>query len=239
MNKLLLLLAAVFLLTAALFKDQVDLALAGWKYAHSPAIGELSSEAFVKRILSQDGKFDPNAKSGVWFNKKVDVPGLELANVIGQAPDILGDSSDGKWIEVDLTKQHLYAHEGNRIVFDFPISSGLPWTPTITGEFHIWAKVKAQRMKGGSITDGSYYDLPNVPFVQYFYNGYGLHGAYWHNDFGKPRSHGCVNISISDSQRLFDWTQPTLGPNEYARYNIKPEESTRVVVHGKTPTNVN
>ena len=197
---------------------------------------ELTSKEYVSKITSSTGKIEPSLTSGVWFNRKVTVPSLDLAERLANLNQvILGQNTYQKWIDVDLTTQHLYAYEGDRVAFDFPISSGLPWLPTVTGEFHIWAKVKSQRMTGGQIENGTFYDLPNVPYVQYFYGGYGLHGAYWHNDFGRPRSHGCINIRIADSEKLFSWTDPTLGQNEYAKYNIAPGVGTKVVIHGATP----
>ncbi|MCL4390483.1 MAG: L,D-transpeptidase [Patescibacteria group bacterium] len=221
-----LLVALTVFVTTLAFRAQVN----------SQVADELSSKAFIDRILSSTGKLDPNATTGVWFNKNVGVPTADLAAALldSASTNVLGTSSD-KWIEVDLTTQHLYAHEGGRVVFDFPISSGLPWFPTATGEFHIWAKLRSQEMIGGSRDNGTYYDLPNVPFIQYFYNGYGLHGAYWHHDFGHPRSHGCVNIDIADSEKLFNWTDPQLAPGQSAVFNIDPSVGTRVVVHGTTP----
>lgn len=227
MAKFWILLIAFFVLVASLF------------YRNKPA-SELLSKKYLDRILAQDGQYDPTAKKAVWFNKEIPLPGPNLAEKIVRDPvKVLGQTTDEKWIEVNLTAQHLYAHEGNRIVFDFPVSTGLPWMPTVTGEFYIWAKVRAQRMTGGSVAAGTYYDLPNVPFVQYFYGGYSLHGTYWHNDFGKPRSHGCVNVSIPNSERLFWWTNPDLPQGIGANYHIQPSESTRVVVYGTTPSNIN
>lgn len=198
---------------------------------------ELTSQKYLQQIYSTDGKFDPNAKKAVWNNKEVPPPTVDLTNRLFQDPTkVLGDSTGEKWIEINLTTQHLYAHDGGNIVFDFPVSTGLPWTPTVTGQFYIWAKVRAQRMTGGDVANGSYYDLPNVQFVQYFYKGYGLHGTYWHNDFGKPRSHGCVNISNPNAEKLFWWTNPPLSEDKYSDTGIKPETSTRIVVYGKTPT---
>lgn len=205
------------------------------------AVSELTSERFLKQIYSATGQFDYTAKKAVWFNRTVALPKLELAQMIMSTPtSVLGETSLEKWIEIDLTNQKLTAHEQSpgqdRIVFTFPISSGLPWMPTVTGQFHLWSKVRSQPMTGGSVDDGTYYNLPNVPFVQYFYQGYGIHGAYWHNDFGKPRSHGCINLRVEDAAKLFFWTEPQLSPGEYVRYHIPKEKGTRVVVHGTTPT---
>lgn len=111
-----------------------------------------------------------------------------------------------KHIEVNLSTQHLYAYQGNNLIYDFLISSGTLVHPTVTGTFHPWIKLWSTEMIGGSKARGDYYDLPNVPYVMYFYQGYGIHGTYWHHNFGHPMSHGCVNLSIADAKLLFYWT---------------------------------
>ena len=108
-------------------------------------------------------------------------------------------SSGGKWIEIDLSKQRLAAHQGNRIVKAFPISSGLARTPTPKGTFRIYAKYRKVRMRGPG------YNLPNVPWTMYFYRGYGIHGTYWHHNFGRPMSHGCINMKTSNARWLYRW----------------------------------
>lgn len=125
-----------------------------------------------------------------------------------------------KRVEIDLTNQRLYAYEGDTLIYNFIISSGKPWWATPTGTFKPWTKITSQRMRGGSKFYGTYYDLPNVPHVVYFYKDYAIHGAYWHNNFGTPMSHGCVNLTIPDSQKLFNWI----------------EYSTPITIYGKTPT---
>ena len=231
---------AVLVLTTILaFRGAIKTEFKKWQLGNSPVVSELSSSDYVSRVLTSSGKYDPSATNAVWFNKGVPVPGPDLGLRLANLKEVvLGQNTDQKWIEINLTTQHLYAHEGDHVAFDFPISSGLPWLPTVTGEFRIWAKVRSQRMTGGSVDNGTFYDLPNVPFVQYFYKGFGLHGAYWHNDFGHPRSHGCVNISIPNSEKLFNWTDPVLSPGEYARFNIDPNAGTKVVVHGTTPNSL-
>lgn len=221
-------------------RNDINYFVKAGRFADSPAKNELSSGNFINEITSSDGKFNPKLNQAIWFNKPVAEPTDYLSSILGSKPNnILGDNSSEKWIDIDLTTQTLRAYQGNQIVYTFPVSSGLPWFPTVTGEFHIWAKVSIQRMVGGSVSDGTYYDLPNVPFVQYFYNGYGLHGTYWHHDFGKPRSHGCINLSIEDAKTLFYWTNPPLPSGQSVFINIPPDQSTRVVVHGTTPTNIN
>lgn len=115
--------------------------------------------------------------------------------------------NEARWIRVDLSQQIVVAYEGVTPIRAFVISSGLPRTPTVTGEFRIKTKVKSQTMTGGS--GAYYYNLPNVKWVQYFYQEYSFHGTYWHNDFGKPKSHGCINMTNADAKWLFDWAGPT------------------------------
>lgn len=115
-------------------------------------------------------------------------------------------ANEAKWIHVDLSEQIVVAYEGERPIRAFVVSSGLKRTPTVTGEFRIKTKVKAQTMSGGEGAD--YYNLPNVQWVQYFYKEYSFHGTYWHNNFGVPKSHGCLNMTNADAKWLFDWAGP-------------------------------
>ncbi len=113
-----------------------------------------------------------------------------------------------KWIEVSLSDQMLYAWDGDQLVNEFLISSGISIYPTVTGVFRMWARTPSQTMSGGDIDSGTYYSLPNVQWVQYFYAEYAFHGTYWHDNFGTPMSHGCVNLTIEDAEWLFNWTLP-------------------------------
>ena len=115
-----------------------------------------------------------------------------------------------KWIEVNLSEQTLTAWQGDVAVLHTLISSGRSGTPTVTGRFTIGNKYKAQRMTGPG------YDLPNVPWVMYFYSGYAIHGAYWHNNFGTPMSHGCVNMRNNEAQMLYEWAPA--GTEVYVHY---------------------
>jgi lipoprotein-anchoring transpeptidase ErfK/SrfK len=108
-------------------------------------------------------------------------------------------SESDKWIEVDLSEQRLYAHEGQETVLDALVSTGIRWYPTITGRFQIYAKYRSTRMTGPG------YDLPNVPWTMYYSGGYAIHGTYWHSNFGHPMSHGCVNMKTSEAKWLYNW----------------------------------
>lgn len=124
-----------------------------------------------------------------------------------------------KRIEISLTNQRLYAYENGNLVYNFAISSGKRRTPTLTGTFYPRVKIPKAKMEGGSKRRGDYYYLPNVPYIVYFYRGYGIHGTYWHNNFGRPMSHGCVNLKISDAGKIYSWI----------------DMQTKIVITGKTP----
>lgn len=136
-----------------------------------------------------------------------------------------------KWIDVDLSEQRVVAYEGMRPVKSFIISSGRANTPTVTGVFRIWAKVPLQRMSGGNRAAGTYYDLPNVPWVQYFFADYSFHGTYWHNNFGRPMSHGCVNMRNADAKWLYEWASPFHNGGGWLITSEQEELGTLVIVH--------
>ncbi len=104
-----------------------------------------------------------------------------------------------RWIDVDLTNQMVYAFEGETVVNSFVVSTGTWLTPTVTGKHKIYIKVRVQDMRGPG------YHLKDVPYVMFFKGDYGLHGTYWHNNFGTPMSRGCVNLTIDDAAWLFNW----------------------------------
>lgn len=187
------------------------------------------------------GEFDPSNTQAFFEGKSITRLGGETKTQL--AANVLGDSSGGgKRIEVDLTNQRLYAFEGDTKVFDFVISTGKPWWATPTGEFRPWIKLRYTRMRGGNKALGTYYDLPNVPFVIFYGNdqvpgwrGYAIHGTYWHDNFGVPMSHGCVNLKTPDAEKIYYWADPVLeGHRNVKVTNHNP--GTRIIVYGETPT---
>lgn len=180
------------------------------------------------------GEFEMQAKQAVFNDQPVTVHMAELTPTLealkAAEGAVLGATSDERWIEIDLSDQKLYAHNGNNIDYEMLVSAG-KWAPTPTGDFRIWIKLRYTLMHGGSKEKHTYYYLPNVPYTQYFYKGYGLHGAYWHNNFGQPMSHGCVNLSIPDSEKLFYWTSPVLPEGKNQVTPTKDNPGTRVVIH--------
>lgn len=146
-----------------------------------------------------------NDATGLFQGRRVTPPKIDLALENPESKStVLGENTakGEKHIYINLATQTLYAYQGNIQVMKALISSG-KWGRTPAGNFNIWTKLRATRMAGGSGADA--YDLPNVPYVMYFYRDFGLHGAYWHNNFGYPMSHGCVNMRIVDAKELYAW----------------------------------
>ncbi len=117
----------------------------------------------------------------------------------GQLPAIASNGKNTRWIDVDLTHQSVYAYEGETVVNSFIVSTGTWLTPTVTGQYKIYVKLRYGNMSGPG------YFLPDVPYIMYFYESYGLHGTYWHHNFGTPMSYGCVNLRTEDAAWLFNW----------------------------------
>jgi lipoprotein-anchoring transpeptidase ErfK/SrfK len=118
--------------------------------------------------------------------------------------------SPDRWIEVNLTTQRVIAWEGKRWVDAMIVSTGKETTPTVTGVFAIYDRYRETRMQGDD------YDIPDVPYVMYFYGGYGFHGTYWHNRFGTPVSHGCVNLAVDKAKWLYEFA--TIGTPVVVHY---------------------
>jgi hypothetical protein len=140
-----------------------------------------------------------------------------------------------KWIDVNISKQTLAAFEGKRLVYATLVSTGEAGlddakgsTATTQGIFRVAAKWATVTMD--SDVAGEEFELRDVPYVQYFEEGYALHGAYWHDRFGQPKSHGCVNLSPEDSRRLFFWTEPALPAGWHGVRDAKT--GTVVWIHG-------
>lgn len=174
---------------------------------------QLTSETEVTRIMAQSNQpLNPETKA-VFNNEPVPYLSKKaklLTSILSaqeqlnqEYSNVLGAESD-RWIEVNLTQQRVYAWEGGNQVGNYLVSTGL-YGRTPTGDFKIWTKLAKTTMSGGSKALGTYYYLPNVPCTMYFYKGYGLHGTYWHNNFGHPMSHGCVNMKTDEACTLFAW----------------------------------
>jgi lipoprotein-anchoring transpeptidase ErfK/SrfK len=153
------------------------------------------------------------------------------------SPDV--PASD-KHIEVDLVRQVTTAFEGSKQVFTARVATGTAFRAadgtvrnmrTIPGDHRVYKKFASQHMTGGLTTDNSYYDLPGIGWVSYFTaSGIAFHSTYWHNDYGRPRSHGCVNMLPEDAKWIFRWTLPLVSYDERQTWSGKPAEGTLVKV---------
>lgn len=140
-----------------------------------------------------------------------------------------------RWVDVSLSKQMLIAYEGDRPVFVTLVSSGKKGTKeepfdTPTGRWRIRSKHVSYTMDGGSATDGNY-SIQDVPWTMFFEGSYALHGAFWHEGFGRVRSHGCVNLGPSDARWLFFWTTPYLPKGWHGVNAHEGSEGSTVVIH--------
>jgi lipoprotein-anchoring transpeptidase ErfK/SrfK len=139
---------------------------------------------------------------------------IPLAELVPISPSV---PPGEKRIEVNLSQQWMQCYEGDQLVFTSRISSGRQfdqqpyWTPQ--GEFKTFRKRASRHMTSGNLAAG--YDLPGVPWVAYItLNGVSFHGTYWHNDFGVPRSHGCINLASGAAKWLYRWTLPVVPAEE-------------------------
>jgi hypothetical protein len=135
-----------------------------------------------------------------------------------------------RWIDIDLEQQTLVAYEGDNPVFATLVSTGREDFETPRGSFRIYSKHIAITMDDPDAGDEAY-SIEDVPWTQYFEESYALHGAFWHNRFGRVRSHGCVNLSPADARRLFFWTGPHLPDGLHGIVATKENRGTRIVIH--------
>ena len=151
-------------------------------------------------IAQANNIFDPNT---VFAGQTLYIPNpiysgesYGVAPIPAAPPPAIGA---GREIVVDLSDSRVYAYENGVLVHTVLGSTGLPATPTVQGDFTVQRKYSAQTMSGPG------YYLPDVPYVLYFYAGYALHGTYWHENWGQPMSHGCVNLPTPEAEWFYSW----------------------------------
>ncbi|MCU0661877.1 MAG: L,D-transpeptidase family protein [Myxococcota bacterium] len=135
-----------------------------------------------------------------------------------------------RWIDIDLAEQTLVAYEGLRPVFATLVSTGRPGYETPKGSFRIYGKHVTITMDDTAAGDEAY-SIEDVPWTQFFKDSFALHAAFWHDRFGKVKSHGCVNLSPADARRLFQWTGPHVPSGMHGVIASKGNPGTRVVIH--------
>jgi hypothetical protein len=150
--------------------------------------------------------------------------------------DLWGHGKRGRrWIDVSIELQMLTAYEGTKPVFATLVSTGRgglgdPATTgaTVQGSFFVQSKHVSATMDGDPASEAAF-ELHDVPYVQYFHQNYAIHGAYWHDEFGKARSNGCVNVSPADAAWLFEFTDPQVPAEWHGAQNLAA--GTLVYVH--------
>jgi hypothetical protein len=213
--------------------EQGELRIAEWVPIRSGwVLTGLSSDGGKSRIEGKPGEVNGvylETTEGLWL------PGSSLR--IGRLGlDFWGRAKSGKrWIDVAIESQMLIAYEGTKPVFATLVSTGKggigdPETTgaTVQGTFFIQEKHVSATMDGDEGSDAAR-DLRDVPYVQYFHKNYAIHGAYWHDAFGKPKSNGCVNLSPADAAWLFEWTDPPVPKEWHGASNKKG--GTLVYIH--------
>lgn len=150
-----------------------------------------------------------------WLQKRkteIEIP-FQVVQHETEYLEVTAPRSEGKVLYTDLDKQTMFAFEDGVLQYYTLMSSGKPWTPTVPGEFKVYTKVRRQVMSGPG------YYLPNVEWVMYYNGDYGIHSAYWHNNFGHPMSHGCSNLPTEAAQWMYEFA----------------EVGTPVIIVGETP----
>lgn len=146
----------------------------------------------VQQLMGINGLSNPNH---VYIGQQLKVVGGSTKRINPDYAAVVGS----KRIEVNLANQTLTAWYGDSIALNTTISSGTDYAPTVTGRYYVDRKYAVQRMVGPG------YDIADVPYVMYFWDGYAFHGAYWHNNFGVPMSHGCIHLRPSEAEYLYNW----------------------------------
>ncbi len=180
--------------------DPQGMALATPETAASPGEGPIPTQTeAIEPLPTETPPAEPTWSGSISLEYVPDTPTAERPAYVAPPAPSYASTGGERWIDVNLSQQMAYAYEGDTIVNSFLVSTGTWLHPTVTGKYRIYVKLRYTDMAGPD------YYLPNVPYVMYFYKGYGLHGTYWHNNFGTPMSHGCVNLSIPDAAWLYSW----------------------------------
>ena len=151
----------------------------------------------MQDIITLNDISDPNL---LYVGQELTIPASGLYEPTDEdAPP--APSNRGKSILVSISSQRIYAYENGELVHSHITSTGLPDTPTVLGDYSVYVKYAADDMSGPD------YFLPQVPWTMYFYQGYAIHGTYWHNSFGRPMSHGCVNLPVEEAKWFYDFAE--------------------------------
>ncbi|HEV2109391.1 MAG TPA: L,D-transpeptidase [Thermomicrobiales bacterium] len=168
--------------------------------------GENITMVPVGRVLAERYGYDmsPRAQGSLpIYSESLFVPPAPLT-VKERVKNVGADPNAEKWLEVNLTTQSMKAWQGDVVILETLVSTGKERFETPAGTFFVNSKLPEQDMEG--ILGGEYYNVPKVPDVMYFTDrGHAIHGAYWHNNFGTPMSHGCINLPMDVADFIYAW----------------------------------
>jgi hypothetical protein len=182
----------------------------------------------IRATADDDGNWWYQLKDGVTWSPGPHVPAWSVRRIPSDQLAPISPGRPYKWIQIKITDQVLTCFEREVAVFRTRISSGVSGVGTPLGEHRVLYQRHTQRMIGGS-GDGRY-DLPGIAFPVYFTrSGVAIHGTYWHNDYGRRHSHGCVNVTNEAAQWVFRWTDPSV-PYDQHTLMSSSNEGTRIVV---------
>ena len=185
----------------------------------SMASPRLKSWGAGRRVLLYQGVTD--ASGGLWYrvSEAPEQPMYVHSSLVRRVAAVKFEAGKfrGKWVNINLTQQVVTAYDGGTPLRVTLASTGTKKHPTEVGVWKIFYKLPKQDMDGGSLAAGDYYNLKDVPYPQYFHkSGEGLHGTYWHDDFGRPHSHGCVNLSTPMASWFYGWAP--IGTTVWSHY---------------------
>jgi hypothetical protein len=206
----------------------------------SPLLGQLHAGDRVKVLAEEEGSLADGSR--VWY--RIDggrfAGGHVHSSYINRIPDPTpnttlpdGASGGGTWIVVDRKSTSLTVVSDSEVKFVTYVSLGRAGVETPIGQYSTFGKYVTDDMTSTSVADADHaYDLPNVPFTQYYRpGGYAIHAAYWHDHFGSTESQGCVNVTWADGAYLFELTSPQVAPGNFVRWS-EPDQSTPVIIVG-------
>lgn len=173
------------------------------------------------------------SKDGAWIRvgdkQWVAAADLHVARA-ADPPATIGD--DERWFDVDLDQQVVVAYEGKTPAFATMVSSGNKKWPTAPGIYRIWIKF-AETDMNGQMGDEAPYSVSTVPWTMFFAKDLAFHTAYWHDDFGEARSHGCLNLSPKDARTLYFWASPDVPPGWSMVNGIQERPGSAVRIRSK------
>jgi hypothetical protein len=219
-------------------RSQANVRVGSW--TDSPVLGTLGAGERVKVLGEEQGaavsgnatwlRIDGGRFAGARVHSSLVARMPEPKAVIAPKP---ADSPPGGWLAVSRSAATLtYLDEGGTPVFSTYVSLGRAGVETPQGGYETLGKYRADTMSSATVTDADRaYHLPNVPFVQYYRDGgYAIHGTYWHDNYGRVQSQGCINLTWTDSAYLFELTQPEVAPDLLARWAINIPATPVVIV---------